>query len=209
MVGVTGDMRRQGLERQIAPQVFRPRSQGNDDMMELIVRTTGEPVVLIPTIQKEIEAMDPTVARFRIATVNERLSDQMAERKFDTFLLGTFSLAALLLSAVGIYGLLQYAVAQRTNEIGVRMALGARPGAVVGMVLSDGILLALVGVAVGVVGSLALTRLLSGLLFETAPTDPMVLLEATFLLLGVAALGCAFPAWRASRIDPMLALRQD
>lgn len=209
VVGVTGDMRRQGIERQIAPQVFRPHSQASEDMMEVIVRTNVEPDTMATAIQREVLSLDRTIPKFSVATVEEKLGDQAAERRFDTFLLGGFAFAALFLSAIGIYGLMHHLVAQRTSEIGVRMALGARPGTVMSLVLRHGLRLALTGVAAGLVGSLSLSRALSGVLYGVTQTDPAAFATSTLLLLAVAFAACWMPARRAARIDPIAALRQD
>jgi putative ABC transport system permease protein len=209
VVGVTRDMRRQGLDRQVAPQVFRPHRQGAENMMDIIVRTDTEPAAMAPLIQQQIQSVDTSVAKFKIATVTDQLGDETGERRFDTFLLGAFAIAALFLSAIGISGLLHHVVAQRTNEIGVRVALGARPGEIMAMVLRQGISLALLGAAIGLVGALLVSRLLSRLLFEVTPTDPLTLAISVLVLVTVAAVACWLPSRRAARIDPILALRHD
>ncbi len=207
VVGVVGDMHRQGLEKQVAPQVFRPMAQETDDMLDVIVRTSADPQALTAAVRNEIQGMDKGVAKFEVTTVERQLGEQTAERRFQTSLIGLFSLVALLLSAVGIYGLMHYFVAQRANEIGVRMALGARYGNVVALVLRQGLTPAGAGIAVGVCGALAVTHLLASLLYGTAPTDPVTFGMAAAILLGVAAVACWIPARRAARIDPMTALR--
>jgi predicted permease len=209
VVGVTGDMHRQGLERQVVPQVFRPDAQQSEDMLEIVVRTSGDPRAIAATVESEIQSLDKSVAKFRVTTVEQQLGQQTAERRFQTSLIGLFSLAALVLSAIGIYGLMHYFVVQRTNEIGVRMALGARYGNILALVLRQGMLLAGVGIGVGVLGALALTRLLSGLLFGVTPTDPVTFAATPAILLGVAVLACWIPARRAAGIDPVRALRQE
>jgi predicted permease len=209
VVGVTGDMRRHGIERGVAPQVFRPHRQASEDMMDVIVRTASEPSTMAAAIRSEIESIDKTVAKFRIATVEHELEDQAGERRFDTFLIGSFAFAALFLSSIGIYGLLHHLVVQRSGEIGVRMALGARPSAVMKMVLAQGITLALIGIAVGVAGALSLTHLLSNLLYGVPATDPIAFTGSALLMLAVGAVACWIPARRAARTDPMLALRQE
>ena len=209
VVGVTGDMHRQGLERQVAPQVFRPNAQETDDMLDVIVRTSVDSPAIAAAVQSKIQAIDKTVAKFSVTSVERQLGEQMAERRFQTSLLGLFSLVALFLSAIGIYGLMHYFVVQRTNEIGVRMALGARYGNVLALVLRQGLALAGLGILIGVAGALALTHLLSGLLYGVTSTDPLTFATAPAILLGVAVLACWIPARRAARIDPMLALRQE
>jgi ABC-type antimicrobial peptide transport system permease subunit len=209
VVGITGDTHRQGLEKQVVPQVFRPDAQQSEDMLEVIVRTAGDPRAIAASVQGEIQSLDKSVAKFQVAAVEQQLGQETAERRFQTSLIGLFSLAALILSAIGIYGLMHYFVAQRTNEIGVRMALGARYGNVLSLVLRQGLLLAGIGVMVGVLGAFALTRLLSSLLFGVTPTDPVTFAAAPTILLGVAVLACWIPARRAAAIDPVRALRQE
>jgi predicted permease len=209
IVGVTGDMRRQGLEKLVAPQVFRPHAQDSDDMMEVIVRASSDPLRIATVVQSEIQSMDKSVAKFKVSTVEEQLGEQTAQRRFQTSLIGAFSLIALVLSAIGIYGLMHYFVAQRTNEIGVRMALGAHCGNVIALVLRQGLTLAGVGIALGILGAFGITRLLSTLLYGITPTDPVSFTTAPVVLLAVAALACWIPARHAARIDPAAALRQD
>ena len=209
VVGVAGDMHRQGLENQIAPQVFRPHAQETDDMLDVIVRTTSDPQSVAASVQSAIQSLDKSVAKFSVTTVDQLLGEQTAARRFQTSLLGLFSLAALLLSAIGIYGLMHFFVAQRTNEIGVRMALGARQVNVLVLVFRQGLALAAVGVTVGIFGAFVLTRLLSTLLYGVTPTDPVTFAAAPAILLSVAACACWIPARHAARIDPMVALRHD
>jgi predicted permease len=209
VVGVTGDMRRQGIDQGIAPQVFLPRRQGVDDMMDVIVRTRLDPAAVATAVQREIQALDPSVARFRITMVTQDIADQTGERRFDTFLVSGFALAALLLSAIGIYVLLHFSVVQRRNEIGVRMALGATPGEVTALLLRQGLTLAVAGAGIGLVGAWLVSRLLSKLLFQVAPTDPATFGISLLLLLMVAGLACWIPSRSAARIDPVVALRLD
>jgi predicted permease len=209
VVGVAGDMRRQGLDRKVAPQVFLPHRQDVADMMDIIVRTNSEPAAMALAVQKQIQAIDKSVAKFKIATVAEELDQETGERRFDTFLVGSFAAGALFLAAIGIYGLLHHAVVQRTNEIGVRMALGARPGAVMALVLRKGLTLAAIGAGIGLLGALLVSRLLSNLLYEVTPTDPLTLGVSVVLLIAVAAVACWVPSRRAARIDPIHALRLD
>ena len=209
VVGVTGDMRREGLDRQIAPQAFLPHRQGAENMMDIVVRTNSEPMALAPVIQSKIQAMDKTVAKFKIETVTRQLGEETGARRFDTFLVASFAIAALFLSAIGISGLLHHVVVQRTNEIGVRVALGARPAAVMTMVLRQGLSLAAIGAGLGLVGAFLVSRLLTKLLFHVAPTDPVTFGISVVVLMGVAAVACWLPSRRAARIDPIMALRHD
>jgi predicted permease len=209
VVGVSGDMRRQGIERPIAPQVFLPHRQGEENMMDVIVRTSGEPQRMALFVRDAVQSLDKTVAKFKISTVDEELGEQTSSRWFDTFLLGSFAFTALLLSAIGIYGLLHQLVVQRTNEIAVRVALGARPTEVQLFVLRQGLILAVIGTALGLTAFLLASRFLATLLYEVTPSDPITLAASVLVLLSVAGVACWFPSIRAARIDPMLALRQD
>ncbi len=209
VVGVAGDMRRQGIDRQVAPQAFLPHRQGSEDMLDIIVRTNSEPAAMARDVQKQIEAIDKTVAKFKIDAVTRELGEETGERRFDTFLAGSFAVGALFLAAIGIYGLLHHAVVQRTNEIGVRVALGAGPGAVMALVLRKGLTLAVTGAGLGLAGALLALRLLSKLLYEVAPTDPLTFGISVLALVVVAGVACWVPSRRAARIDPILALRQD
>ena len=202
-------MRRQGIDRQVAPQAFLPHRQGSEDMLDIIVRTNSEPAAMARDVQKQIEAIDKTVAKFKIDTVTRELGEETGERRFDTFLVGSFAVGALFLAAIGIYGLLHHAVVQRTNEIGVRVALGAGPGAVMALVLRKGLTLAVTGAGLGLAGALLALRLLSKLLYEVAPTDPLTFGISVLALVVVAGVACWVPSRRAARIDPILALRQD
>jgi len=209
VVGVSGDMHRQGLEKQVVPQALRPLAQWPDDMLDVIVRTTGDAAAMAQTVRGEIQSMDKSIAKFGVTTVEQQMAAETAERRFQTSLIGLFSFAALLLSAVGIYGLMHYFVAQRTNEIGVRIALGAVYRDVLGLVLRQGLLLAGVGIILGTAGALGVTRVISSLLFGITATDAVTFAAAPAILLLVAVLACWIPAHRAARIDPMIALRQE
>jgi predicted permease len=207
VVGLAGDMHRQGLEKEVAPQVFEPHAQRPDDMLDVIVRTTGDAATMAPVVQREIQEMDKSVAKFPVATVEQQLGAQTAERWFQTSLIGLFSFVALLLSAIGIYGLMHYFVAQRTNEIGVRIALGAVYRDVLRLVVRQGLALAGVGIVLGLAGAFGVTRLISSLLYGVSATDAVTFAGAAGVLLLVAALACWIPAHRAAQIDPMVALR--
>ncbi len=209
IVGIAGDMHRQGLEKRVAPQVIRPLSQSPDNEMDLLVRTASDPLTVAGVVRSEVQSIDKSVAKFGVTTVEGQLADQTAERRFNTSLVGLFSLLALFLSAVGIYGLMHYFVVQRKHEIGVRMALGARYSSVLALVLRQGLVLAIIGIVIGMLCALGLTRMLSSLLYGVAPTDPVTFAASTTILLGVAILACWLPARRAVKIDPVVALRQD
>ena len=177
--------------------------------VRLAVVTDGDPAPLIEPIRRELANLDPQLALARIALMDERLRDASAPHRFSTALLAAFAAGALLLVAIGLYGLLAFTVAQRTREIGVRMALGAEPGAVMRLVLGHGVRLVGAGLALGLVASLATTRFLSSLLYETGRYDLVTFVAVPVVLAGVALLACGLPARRASRVDPIEALRDD
>lgn len=209
IVGVTADMRRQGLEQEPIPQVFRPDAQDPEDMLEVLVRTAADPAPLASVVQSAIQSIDKSVAKFDVTTVEQQLREQTEERRFQTSLISLFSVIALLLSAIGIYGLMHFVVVQRTHEIGVRMALGARYSSVLTLVVRQGVMLASSGIAAGILFSLAFSQLFSRLLYRVTATDPVTFFAAPAILFTVAALASWLPALRAARIDPLLALRQD
>ena len=175
--------------------------------MILLARTDGPPAALATAIRSRIAAIDRGVPLYAVGTVSDALDGYLLRRRFQTLLLGLFSAIALVLAAVGIYGLIQYSVAQRTREIGVRMALGGTSGQVVSMILRQGLAVALPGLAAGMVCALLLARALSALLFGVAATDLANVLVTAGILLATTLLACWLPARRASRIDPMTALR--
>jgi ABC-type antimicrobial peptide transport system permease subunit len=174
----------------------------------MVVRTSGTRMeTVVPAIRRVVAELDPQVPITEVAPMEQLLATSLARRSFTMTLLATAAALALVLSAVGIYGVISYVVAQRHGEIGIRMALGARTGQVSGLVVRQSLTLAMVGVAIGLVGALATTRVLGALLFGVSPTDPVVLSAATLLLLSLAALASYFPARRAARVDPVEALR--
>jgi putative ABC transport system permease protein len=209
IVGVVKDVRRQGLERQPLPQIFISLSQNPNRAMTLVVRTVSEPMTFAATVRQEIRSIDKTVTLYSLNTVEQQLEEFSAERRFQTWLLGVLSVMALALAAIGIYGVMHYAVSQRTREIGIRIALGAQARDVLCLVVRQGIRLALIGAAVGLVCAAWLTQTISNLLFDVAAVDPATFASAAFLLIGAAFFACYFPARRATRIDPMVALRYE
>jgi putative ABC transport system permease protein len=209
VVGVVGDMRRQNLESQPIAQIFRPYLQSLQRRLILLIRTTGEPTQLAPLVRNEIRAIDKTVLISGFSSLESLLARNVAQRLFQTRLLTLFSVLALLLTAVGIYGLMHQSVALCTREIGTRMALGAQPRDVLRLVIGQGVRLALCGIGIGLLAAFALTRVLSGLLFGVTATDPATFIAAPLVLLLVALLACYLPARRASRVDPLVALRSE
>jgi putative ABC transport system permease protein len=209
IVGIVGNVSRptlfEGYSRN--PSVYRPLRQAPQGSLSIFVRTTGNPRAVEPEVGPAIVAVDNNLPLPTAQTVNESLAWFTAEPRFRAELFTLFSALALLLAAVGIYGVLSQRVSQRLQEIGIRVALGARRNDVLKMVIGEGLWLTLVGIAIGVAGSLALARFLSGMLYGVTATDPLTVAAVSFLLLLVALLACYLPARRATRVDPMAALR--
>jgi putative ABC transport system permease protein len=175
--------------------------------MVTVVKTTSEPHSLISTVTKEVAAMDPDVPLFGVRTMQEFLSASVAAPRFNTTLLSIFAGVALVLTIVGLYGVMSYSVAQRTNEIGIRLALGAQSRDVLLMVVRQGSMLILVGLVFGLAGAYALTRLIASLLFGVTTKDPLTFVAVAVVLAVVALLACYIPALRATKVDPIEALR--
>jgi len=209
VVGVVGDMRRQSLEREPIAQIFRTYLQSSERRLILLTRTTGEPTQLAPVVRNEIRALDKTVPANGVSTLESVLDRNVAQRRFQTWLLTLFSALALLLAAVGIYGLMHQSVALRTREIGTRMALGAQPRDVLRLIIGQGMRLAFCGIGIGLLAAFGLTRVLTGLLFGVTATDPVTFIAAPLALLLLALLACYLPARRATKVDPMIALRSE
>ena len=206
VVGVVADMRRQRLDEAAIPYMFQP---GVRSQMDIAVRTLGDPDLLREAIRAEMRAIDPAAPPYGIVTVEQRLGRTVALRRLQTVLLVALAASALILSVIGAYGVIHQAVAARTQEIGIRMALGANAASVLRMVLAGGLAPAVAGLGLGLLGSLTLSRTLSSFLYETNPLDPLIYAAVTFLLLAVTAVACLVPARRAARFDPMAALRHD
>ena len=177
--------------------------------MNLLVRTTGEPTQLAAVVRNEIHSIDKTVLVYGFSTLESRLAQAMAERRFQTWLLTLFSALALLLAAVGIYSLMHQSAALRTREIGTRLALGAQPRDILRLIVGQGMVLALCGIGVGLLAAYGLTRVLTGLLFGVTATDPMTFIATPLLLAVVAMLACYLPARRATKVDPLVAMRHE
>jgi putative ABC transport system permease protein len=207
IVGVIGDVRARGLNRDAKPIVYRPVPQDSWNGGTLVVRTTVTPMALAETVRKAILELDSEQPVANIRPLADVVAGSMSDRRLTVTLLAIFAAAALVLAAIGLYGVIAYAVGQRTREFGIRVALGATKGDVLGLVLRRGIVLTGIGIIAGVAGSLALTGLLTRYLFEVKPTDPVTFVEVSLLLLAVALFASWLPARRAAKVDPMIALR--
>jgi putative ABC transport system permease protein len=208
VVGVVADMRRQGLEREPVPQVFEPLAQNPPRSVELSIRTSSDdPMSMAGALRAAVRSVERDAPIYAVAPLEQQLGNSLAQRRFETSLLTGFSMMALLLAAVGIYGLIQYSIATRTHEIGLRMAVGARGSDIFRLVVGEGLMLCLTGLALGLVGAWWLGRLGSSLLFGVTAGDPWTFATVSLLLTGVAMSACYWPARRAAALDPVVALR--
>jgi len=203
---VVRDVKSAGLQAASEPTYYVPATQAPLHDMTLMVRTTTEPATIVPSLRQAVWAVDPNQPISNVATMEQIVSDSIAQPRLNMTLMGLFGALALILAAVGIYGLLSYAVTQRTQEMGIRMALGAQVGDVLGLVLKQGMILALIGQAIGLAGALALTRLIRGLLFGVTPTDVTIFVAVTGVFTTIALLACYLPPRRATQVDPLKAL---
>jgi putative ABC transport system permease protein len=209
IIGIVGNVRYDTLIDEAPPAVYFSHSDLTYSFMTLVVRTDGDPTAIAPAIQREIRALDPNQPVSDVRTMDQVMSEWVARSRFNTMLLGLFAGLATLLSAVGIFGVMNYSVALRTRELGLRLAVGAQPRQVLLLVLRQGLLLTVVGVLLGLVAAFALTRLLSGLLFGVTAVDVTTFSSISVLLVIVSLLACYLPARRAMRIDPLSALRYE
>jgi predicted permease len=206
IVGVVGDMHRRGLEISPIPEFFIPSSEPT---MDLVVRTTGDHAATARAVRDVIRSVYRGTIIMRVTTADTVIGELGGPRRFQTWVFGLFAGAALLLAAIGIYGSVHFGVAQRTREIGVRIALGARPGDVRRMVLAQGMVMPVGGLIVGTIAGLGLTRVLKHLLFEVSETDPLAFAVSAAVLLSVTSIACYLPAHRAARVDPIETLRSE
>jgi putative ABC transport system permease protein len=209
IVGVVRHVRYRTLEARSRVQLYWPEAQNPTNSMGLAVRTIGDPMSLAPTVEKSVLSLDPQQPVDHVLTMQVLMADSLARRRLTLTLLAVFAAGAMLLAALGIYGVTAYMVTQRHQEIGLRMALGASRGDVLGMVVQQGMSLMLAGLGTGLALSLGVTWLLSSLLFSVRPYDPVSLAAAGVALALVALIACGLPAWRATRVDPMVALRYE
>lgn len=209
IVGVVGVVKQYGLETDGKIAAYFPQNQMPDNSMYLVVRTSTEGAGLSSAVVGQIHAVDPDVVVYGIRSMQERLYASLARQRFASTMLGAFAVFALLLAVVGLYGVMSHLVTQGTRDIGVLMALGARPGNIVGLVVWQGMALAGIGIVLGLVGAMALTHVMASLLFEVSSRDVMTFVAVPALLAVVAFAATAIPAWRATRVDPMVALRYE
>jgi len=209
IAGVVGTVKQYGLDDEGKIVVYFPQQQNPGNMMFLAVRTSSDPVLLAGAIVNQVHAVDTNVAVYQVRTMADRLYDSLARRRFSTVMLGAFALFALVLSAIGVYGVMSYLVSQSTHDIGVRVALGAQRGNIIGMVVRQGVELVAFGIAAGLAGALALTRVMAALLFGVSTTDAVTFSLVALVLAMVAILATWLPARRATSVDPMIALREE
>ncbi|HTF38580.1 MAG TPA: FtsX-like permease family protein, partial [Blastocatellia bacterium] len=209
IIGIVGDVRYGKAEEAFEPQVYLPYTQPTEPASFVMVRTANEPTQIVSAVRREILSLDKNVPIFDVRTMEDRSADATSRTRFSALLLGIFSSLALVLAAVGIYGVMAYAVSGRTHEIGVRMALGAQPRNVFGLVMRDGIIVTLAGVALGLAGAFAATRVLGSQLYGVGTTDALTFGAVSVLLAAVALAASYIPARRAMKVDPMVALRYE
>ena len=208
IVGVVGDVRHTGLNNPPNPEMYLSQLQEPQSSMAVLARTTGDPLQLASAAREQLKAMDKDLP-VTVTTMDELFANSLAGQRFNTSLLGVFAAVALLLAMIGVFGVINYSVAQRTHEIGIRLALGAQRRDVFKLVVGQGLLLALVGVVVGTAGAVAMTRLIAGLLYGVSPTDGPTFVLVSLIVTAVAFLACYLPARRATRVDPLVALRYE
>ncbi|HKR61333.1 MAG TPA: ABC transporter permease [Pyrinomonadaceae bacterium] len=209
IVGVVNDVSQYALDQKAPMQIYLPHSQFPTSFNTIVVKTTGDPLAMIGAVRNEIVAVDKDQAVFQVATLDQLLGESIVVRRFFMLLLSVFAGLALILAAVGIYGVMSFVVTQRTQEIGIRMALGAQAGDVLKLIVKNGAVLALIGIAVGLVAAFAVTRLMEKLLFGISATDASTFAFVSAVLIGVVLFACYVPARRATKVDPLVALRYE
>jgi putative ABC transport system permease protein len=209
VIGVIRDAHRADITRTIRPELYLPTLQNPSRTLTLMVRTAGEPTAILPSIRRELQVIDPQLPIFGVTTLERELAQTLNQPRFQAVLLTGFAGIALLLATIGIYGVTSHAVGQRTQEVGIRMAMGAARRDVLRLILVQHLRPALAGLAIGVVGAVFVSRFLRSLLFGVSATDPATFVIVAGILLAVAAAACWVPARRATRVDPLVALRTE
>jgi putative ABC transport system permease protein len=206
---VVANVKQYALETDSRVAFYSPHAQVPSGTMYLALRTTADPSGMAAAVTREVRSLEPNAPVYDVKMMEQWRSESLARRRFAMLMLGLFAVVAMLLAAVGIYGVMSYTVEQRTREIGIRVALGARTLDVLNLVVRQGISLAAIGVGAGLVAAVALTRVMASLLFGVAATDPLTFASIVVLLMLVALLACYIPARRAAKVDPMVALRYE
>ena len=209
VIGVIADARTESLAEASEPQIYLCAYQRTTKDLAVFLRGRLDSAATPVALREQVRAVDPGLPVFGAQMLDEALDASLSARRFSMELVGLFALAALLLAGLGIYGVISYLVSERTHEIGIRLALGAQRPSILQMVLLQGLRLAIAGAAVGLLGALIVSRLMSGLLYGVRPTDPLTFLGVTVLFIGVALFACYIPARRAIRVDPIVALRHE
>lgn len=209
IIGVVGNVRQESLTDDVAAELYMPFTQMPMNGMTLVVRTKSDPLILAAAVRNEVLTVDKNQPIFDVKTLDQRVNDSVAVSRSLMVLFSAFALLALVLGAVGIYGIVSYSVTQRTHEIGIRMALGARAGNVLSLIMKNGVTLVLTGIVIGIAGALALTRFLTTLLFGVTPTDSVTFVVVSIVFFVIAIIASLIPAVRATRVDPLVALRYE
>ena len=209
VVGVVEHMRQHDLTRDILHQIYYPLGQGTPTVMTFVVESGIDPVSLVPTVRQTLAAMDPDLPVSKLTPMSNYLTEGRAQARFSLVLMSVLGAVALVLTAVGVFGVISYSVSQRTREFGIRLALGEDPRQTRLNVVLGGMRLVLISIGIGLVGSLVVTRLIAGLLYQVRPADPVTFVGIGLLLSSVALLACYLPARRATRVDPAMTLRSE
>ncbi len=207
MVGVVGDVHLSALNQDPGPAMYFTAWSGPWPSMDVVIRTAGDPLLSLQAVRQRLHELDAELPMANVRSMDQWLSASAAQPRLNAWLVAAFACVALALAAIGVYGVLSYSVTQRTREIGLRMALGAERSSVLRLVVREGMAVAVVGIAAGLVGALAVSRVLGSLLYGVPERDPATFAGVAAALAVVALLACAAPAWRASKVDPMVALR--